>query len=145
MSQPEELKNATEVDLESAAAALLGALDSRPRPLFERATGTCRHCNGPKSLRRSLAEFCSDQCRTSFHNFDKKRGALVINTLIRWRRFRKKGDFTLLCRMVDEMIREDKASGRTYYPRPPAHVHAITVAGRRRPEPVQTQPTQEAA
>jgi len=105
-------RNETVVDLDKAARALSP---------FKRASGLCRHCREPKSERRSLAAFCSDRCRSDFHNHDKKRGALVINQAVKWRRYRRKGDFTKLCTMIDEMIREDKASGRTYYPDPPVH------------------------
>lgn len=127
----ETLDNAEPVDLDK----MIEVLD-RTRPNFKRARGICRECGAPKSERRSTADFCSDRCRGDFHNRAKKEGAYIIHIAKRWRRFRNKGDFALFTKMLDDLIRDDKLTDRSFYPEPPPHAHAkvvaINVAGKRR-------------
>lgn len=125
------LPNADGVDLDDAAKVL-----APKKAVFRRASGLCRWCKAPKSARRENANFCSDQCRSDHHNHFKKQGAQAVTMLKRWRRYGRKGDFSLLTRIVDDLIREDKALGVEHYPDPPAHYSAKVVAtnitGRRR-------------
>lgn len=106
-----------------------------PKVNFSKAKGLCLHCSLPKNERRSLAKFCSDKCRSDFHNETKKR-ARIVDQALRWRRFRKKGDFTILCKLLDDLNREDKAKGRTYYAPAPLDAHVrvvgIQIQGRKR-------------
>lgn len=130
---PEEDRrdNAAPVDLQ----VMIDTLEAG-RPKFKRAKGICRECGAPKSERRSMADFCSDRCRSDFHNRAKKEGAYIIHIAKRWRRLRNKGDFALFTKMLDDLIREDKLNDRSFYPKPPTHAHvkvvATNVAGRRR-------------
>lgn len=108
----------------------LEELLGRARPNFKPAKGICLNCGGSKTGRRSLARFCSDPCRSEWHNRDKKRGDMIIGQAILWRRYRRKGDFTLLCRMLDGFIAEDKTLGRADYTPAPLSAH-VKVVGRR--------------
>ena len=105
-------------------------------PQFRRATGLCRWCKAPKNDRRSVAEFCSKPCRDEFHNNAKKEGASIVHVAKRWRRYKRKGDFALMSKMIDDLIRADKELGRDFYPDPPtsayAKVVAHNIAGRRK-------------
>lgn len=98
---------------------VLEQLIAAPRVNFKRAKGLCLECRTPKNEKRSLAHFCSTPCRTTYHNRAKVRGAAIIHQAIVWRRFRRKGDFTKLVKLIDDFAREDKAAGRTHYPPPP--------------------------
>jgi hypothetical protein len=99
----------------------------RVSPNFRKAKGVCRWCKGPKSEKRSVAEFCSASCRNAFHNQSKIDGAAIVHMAKRWRRHRKKGDFALLTKMIDDLVRQDKEFGRDYYPDPPTTAYAKTV------------------
>lgn len=125
------LPNSAAVPLDEVAALM-----TKTRPNFARAKGLCRECNAPKHERRSTSDFCSDRCRSDFHNRAKVEGAAVIHIAKRWRRYRNKGDFALFTKMLDDLIRADKDTGRSHYPKPPASAHAKVVGrnveGRRR-------------
>uniref|UniRef100_A0AB74UGR5 Transcriptional regulator n=1 Tax=Caulobacter phage BL57 TaxID=3348355 RepID=A0AB74UGR5_9VIRU len=125
-----DMANAIPVDLDEAEAVL------RPRPNFAKAKGLCRECGAPKSERRLGADFCSTRCRSNFHNRAKLEGAAMIHIIKRWRRYRRPGDFALMTKMADDLIRMDKIMNRNFYPDPPATAHAkvvaTNIAGRRR-------------
>lgn len=128
-----DLPNEESVDVALMEALLGEALPASP---FKRARGLCRECQTPKNERRSLAEFCSDKCRSDFHNRSKVQGAQIISVAKRWRRYRRSGDLSLLCKLLGDFVREDKAAGRNYYPDPPLAAYTKVVGkavqGRRR-------------
>lgn len=125
-----ELANAERVDPADLAAL------TAPKSNFRRAKGLCKECGAPKNTRRDVAAFCSDRCRAAFHNRAKVQGATLIHAAKRWRRFRDKGSFALVTKILDDMIREDKAAGINSYPNPPlsAYVKVVgtNVQGRKR-------------
>ena len=49
----------------------------------------------------------------------EQRGAMLHDLAIKWRRERKWKYLTLLSRMVDRWVAEDKAAGREHYLHPP--------------------------
>ncbi|AFU87663.1 hypothetical protein CcrKarma_gp146 [Caulobacter virus Karma] len=129
-AETDEIINAQPVDLDAAEALL------RPRPNFAKARGVCRECGAPKNERRLGADFCSTRCRSDFHNRAKIEGASLIHIVKRWRRYRRPGDFALMTKMADDLIRADKLANRNFYPDPPATAHAkvvaTNIAGRRK-------------
>lgn len=116
---------------EAYADAGLDAAADAPQQVskrrFKRATGNCKWCHGPRSSRRESAVFCSDACRKAFHNHAMRTGAEIVHVAKRWRRKRRKGDFALLTRLVDQLIAQDKEAGRDYHPDPPTAAYAKVV------------------
>lgn len=124
--EPDDLPNEVP-DLDLAEQVL-----APRRPKFARARGICRWCKGPKSERRSTAEYCSTDCRVSHHNHQKMQGAAIIAIAKRWRRHKAKGDFTLFTRMLDTMIADDKAAGLDHHPDPPTEFYAQRIKAMKR-------------
>lgn len=74
--------------------------------------GSCRECAAPFMARRATREFCSEVCRTTFHNRRLRRGAELYDAVMAWRFDRDEannaGALNLICRMAGNFRAEDE-------------------------------------
>jgi hypothetical protein len=111
---------------------------TRPRRAanYTKATGLCRWCQAPLNNLRSTAKYCSPQHLADHHNYLKTQGFALINVAKRWRKEQRSGkgalrkarngisDFSLLTRIIDDLVAQDEALGVNHYPDPPAEFFA---------------------
>lgn len=57
-------------------------------------------------------EFIDDSHKARYHNRRARYGARLFDAAITWRRDRKRGDFTKMCAVLDQIIAEERDAGR---------------------------------
>jgi len=74
----------------------------------------CKNCGGTwECLASSRAEYGSGPCRIAFLQRRQRRGLMVIDAAMRYRRNRKdKAAFGDMCQILGLFIAEDRAAGR---------------------------------
>lgn len=82
---------------------------------------TCPECAQPFTTARADQTFCTPAHKAAFNNRNSARGrAGLTQAVLAWRAARNRADdggvgkaaFGELCRLADEMLREDKKAGR---------------------------------
>lgn len=84
-------------------AAAVGALASFPGLPFRRC---CRECGNSFLAVRHDQVFCKPPCRRAWHSWREGQGARAVELLIKWRRERRRGSFTALAALADELVRD---------------------------------------
>lgn len=69
----------------------------------------CQECQKPIWGR---VKFCSADCRKRFNNRRMRRGAIIYDLAMIWRKHRREGSMEVLCRQLGLFIDQDKEDGR---------------------------------
>lgn len=69
----------------------------------------CKECGTPFKPAKVDHAFCSSACRTAWNKRRYERGGQVIDALLEWRRTRRPGGLSRVTRLIDQMLREDRA------------------------------------
>ena len=76
---------------------------------------TCVECGEPFKSNRSDKMFCNTLCKCKFNNRRQRRGAQIYDIAMRMRDKRQKGDFSLLCNIIDRFLQMDREDGKKTY------------------------------
>lgn len=74
----------------------------------------CSDCGQPFWPRREDQEFCRTACRQAHHGRRKQRGLELYDLAMAFRRERRKGGFTEVCRLLDDWIRQDRLTAKAH-------------------------------
>lgn len=77
-------------------------------------TEPCAECGKPRRVWQHK-RFCGSRCRGEFNNRRMRRGAVIYDIAMKWRKDRNGEDFNKLCTQLAAFLEDDKEKGRQSY------------------------------